>query len=178
MIITGDQFMLHAIGDYITQSDWMANEKTKRWFPAACHATLYSLPFLALSPSAAAFAVIIATHYLIDRYRLARYVVWAKNWLSPPVWWRKEMGGTWSSSSPQIAMTWQLFTFHTLPTPPEPPIEISTITKMIKRSNLPFSVCSITGYPPDRPAWLAFWLLIISDNILHVCINGAALRWL
>lgn len=183
-MITGDQLMLHAIGDYITQSDWMANEKTKRWFPAACHATLYSLPFLALSPSPAAFAVIIGTHYLIDRYRVARYVVWAKNWLSPPVWWRKEMGGYWTSASIDTAENWQrmIGVQRTVGWTPEAmtnfPDDLKAIVTMVHRANLPFSVCSVTGYPPERPAWLAFWLLIIADNILHVCINGAALRWL
>lgn len=174
MIITGDQFMLHVIGDYITQSDWMASEKTKRWFPAACHATVYSLPFLALSPSLAAFAVITGTHYLIDRYRLARYVVWAKNWMSPLVWWRKDMGRGWTLSSNQTAAEWHLWNSQ-LGSPPD---DLKSIVKMLRRSNLPFEACSATGYPPERPAWLAFWLLIIADNICHICINGAALRWL
>jgi hypothetical protein len=43
-MITADQILIHAIGDYILQSDWMANEKTKRWFPAACHALVYQDP--------------------------------------------------------------------------------------------------------------------------------------
>lgn len=29
------QLLLHMWGDYLTQSDWMANEKTKRFIPAA-----------------------------------------------------------------------------------------------------------------------------------------------
>ncbi len=33
-------------------------------------------------------------------------------------------------------------------------------------------------YPPDRPPWLAVWLLIIADNVMHVLINGLALRYL
>lgn len=126
-MITADQLVCHAIGDYILQSDWMASEKTKRHFAAWIHALTYFLPFLALSPSWPAFAVIVTTHALIDRYRLARYIVWAKNWLGP---------------------------------------------------NRPWSECVATGYPADRPAWLAVWLMIIADNILHVLINGAALRWL
>lgn len=126
-MITADQLVLHAIGDYLLQSDWMAINKTKRLTPAVVHAFVYALPFLVLRPSLTAWAVIFATHALIDRYRLARYVVWAKNWLGP---------------------------------------------------NRPWAECSATGYPKDRPDWLTVWLLIAADNILHVVINGIALRFL
>jgi hypothetical protein len=74
------QLILHLIGDYITQTDWMAKNKTKSHVAAAAHALVYSLPFLLLSPSWLAFALILGTHFLIDRYRLARFVVFAKNW--------------------------------------------------------------------------------------------------
>lgn len=73
------QLILHLIGDYVTQSDWMANNKTKRHWPAFVHAVVYSLPFLVLQPSELAFWVILGTHFLIDRYRLARFVVRWKN---------------------------------------------------------------------------------------------------
>jgi hypothetical protein len=82
-MITADQILAHLVGDYILQSHWMATEKTKRHLAAWLHALCYSLPFLFLRPSPAALVVIIATHALIDRYRLARYVVWVKNFLAP-----------------------------------------------------------------------------------------------
>lgn len=126
-MITADQLLAHAIGDYVLQSDWMANEKTKRSLAALAHVICYSVPFLFLSPSMAALIVIAGTHFAIDRWRLARYVVWAKNWLG---------------------------------------------------TNKPWAECSGTGYPSDRPAWLAVWLLIIADNIMHVLINGLALKYL
>lgn len=127
MLVSADQLLAHAFGDYVLQSDWMAREKTSRLSVALMHALVYSLPFLALQPSLAAWLVIVATHALIDRFRLARYLVWAKEWLSPT----------------------------------RPP---------------PLAECP-TGYGPDKPPWLAVWLLIIADNTLHVAINGAALRW-
>ena len=74
------QIILHLIGDYLTQTDWMAKNKTKSSAAAGAHAVVYALPFLMLSPSAPAFAVILLTHFVIDRYRLARFVVFAKNW--------------------------------------------------------------------------------------------------
>lgn len=130
-MITGDQLLAHAVGDYVLQSDWMANEKTKKSVAAAAHVLAYVLPFLVLTWSVPALAVIAGTHFVIDRWRLARFVVWAKNWLAPR-----------NGRTP------------------------------------PWSACAVTGCPPDRPAWLAVWLLIIADNTMHVAINGAALAWL
>lgn len=132
-MITADQLVAHAIGDYVLQSDWMANEKTKQHVAAAVHAFVYTLPFVLLTgnpnePKAwHALAIIMSTHFLIDRYRLARFVVFGKNFLAPRTVWP-----TWAD-------------------------------------------CAATGYPSARPPWLAVWLLIIADNILHVMINGIAL---
>ena len=127
-----EQLILHLFGDYVTQSDWMAQNKTKAHLPAFCHALVYSLPFLLLTGFSVhgrwAWWVIFRTHFFIDRYRLARYIVWFKNFLGP--------------------------------------------------GNLPWRECTATGYPPDRPAWLAVWLLIAADNTMHLVINYAALRWL
>ncbi|MCF1193601.1 hypothetical protein LRR18_18600, partial [Mangrovimonas sp. AS39] len=51
----------------------------KRWLPAVIHGLTYTIPFLFLTLSPLALLVIAGTHMVIDRYRLARYVVWAKN---------------------------------------------------------------------------------------------------
>jgi hypothetical protein len=129
-LITADQLLAHAVGDYILQSHWMATEKTKQSLAALCHALTYVLPFFFLRPSGWAFVVIVGTHFVIDRWRLARFVVFAKNRLAPMDGW-----ATWEYSKG-------------------------------------------TGYPQDAPAWLSVWLLIIADNILHVSINGLALKYL
>ena len=110
--------------------------------PALAHAVVYTLPFLLLRPSLLAFTVILWTHFLIDRYRLARYLVWAKNFLAP---------------------RWMSVPFDRPGT---------------MERNRPWRDCAATGYPADRPAWLAVWLMIFADNILHVVINGVALRYL
>jgi hypothetical protein len=123
-----EQLLLHLIGDYLTQTNWMATEKTKRNSAAILHATVYSIPFLLVYQSIAAYFVIGVTHFFIDRYRLARYVVYAKNLITEP--------------------------------------------------RLKWADCSATGYHRNTPQWLAFWLLIITDNTLHLCINYAAIRWL
>lgn len=84
-MFTADQLVAHAVGDYIIQSHWMATEKTKQNFAAAVHAVTYTLPFLLISQNPAALSAICGSHFLIDRYRLARFVVWAKNGMRGPV---------------------------------------------------------------------------------------------
>jgi hypothetical protein len=78
-----EALLAHLAGDYVLQSDWMASEKTRRWWPAVVHAIVYSLPFLLITQSPWALLVIGGTHAVLDRFRLARYVVWAKNLIGP-----------------------------------------------------------------------------------------------
>lgn len=166
------QLLAHLFGDYILQSDWMAQNKTKNSDAAIVHALIYSLCFVPLllfgarhswipqivdyPVNVAAWLVIFSTHFLIDRFRLARYVVWAKNWLGAPllpVTDFKNGGVRFYSESDGSGG-----------------IESKAI-------NYPISICP-TGYPPATPIWLSTWLLIIADNTLHLAINYAALRWL
>jgi len=84
-MFTADQIVAHLVGDYLTQSHWMATCKTKRWLPAAIHAAIYTATFVLLTRHVSALLVIGGTHYLIDRYRLARFVVWIKNGCSGAV---------------------------------------------------------------------------------------------
>lgn len=120
-LFTADQLVAHAVGDYILQSDWMADNKTKQHFAAAVHAITYTLPFLLITQSPAALATICGSHFVVDRWRLARFVVWLKN-------------GPW----------------------------------------LPLTA---TGYQDSKPPFLAIWLLIIADNIVHVVCNALAIHF-
>lgn len=88
--------LAHLAGDYLLQSDWMAQEKTRRWLPAWAHAIVYGLPFLIITQSPVALATIVITHAIIDHYRLARHVVWVKNFLAPRRYWHpwSECSGT------------------------------------------------------------------------------------
>lgn len=143
------QLILHLLGDYVFQTDWMAKNKGRSSFAAGAHALAYSVPFLFLpiwlndlqqwlapitgktytpfeTCSLTAFLVILLTHFFIDRYGLARYVVYFKNWTTQP--------------------------------------------------SLRFADCSATGYHKDTPPWLAVMLLIVADNTLHLLINFLALK--
>lgn len=98
--------LLHLIGDYVTQSDWMATNKTKSSFAAAVHATLYALPFLFIGSRSAVF-IIWFTHLWIDRFRLARYVVFAKNFLGRPFpKWEDCKATGYPSSVPSWMSVW------------------------------------------------------------------------
>ncbi len=102
-----EQLILHLVGDYLTQSDWMAQNKTKRTWPALCHVVVYSLPFLLIG-SLTAVAAILVSHFFVDRFRLARYVVWAKNWLGPGYHPWKECSDTGFINVPIWMSTWLL----------------------------------------------------------------------
>jgi hypothetical protein len=77
-----EQLLLHLVGDYLTQSHWMAVQKVKSTWAASCHALVYSIPFLLIG-SPLAVLVILVTHLFMDRFRLAKYVTWAKNQIGP-----------------------------------------------------------------------------------------------
>lgn len=102
------QLILHLIGDYVTQSNWMAQRKTVSTWAAFCHATVYALPF-ALIASLNAWLVIWLSHLLIDRFRLARFVVYAKNQVSPKAFrhpWSECSATGYHKDSPQWLAVW------------------------------------------------------------------------
>jgi len=125
----------HGMGDYVLQSNWMALEKTRRWVVAAAHGALYTVPFVFLVAVNSvvvwlvALALIGGTHAVLDRYRVARFVIYGKNLIAPPS---------------QIR---------------------------------PWSECRETGFPPEAPEYLARWLLIIVDNLIHILINTLVIIW-
>lgn len=114
-------FVAHLVGDYLFQTHDMATKKVSSAWWAFLHALTYSLAILIFFPTAGylTMVVIYATHFLIDRFRLARYVCWFKNGARGPV--------------------------------------------------------TATGFPDGTPAFLSVWLLIITDNLIHILINWFAL---
>lgn len=117
----------HFLGDYVLQTDWMAQLKTQRWLPAIAHGVTYTLPFLLVTRSPLALLVIGGTHILIDHWRLAKHVIWFKNQFAPRAF-----------------------------RPPH----------------------TATGYSDQMPPWMAVWLMIIVDNLIHLGINAASVVWL
>ncbi len=73
-----EQLLAHLFGDYILQSGKMAVEKSRSWGWAVFHVSLYILPFLLLTRNPVALAIIGGTHLLIDRFSLAKYIMYFK----------------------------------------------------------------------------------------------------
>lgn len=103
--------LAHLVGDYLLQSHWMACEKTKRWWPAVAHAATYTVPYIFITQSVWALLTIGITHAVIDRYRLAKHVVWFKNQLAPKAFrpsWKNSRSTGYPSETPVWMATWLL----------------------------------------------------------------------
>lgn len=77
-----EQFLLHGIGDYLIQNDWMALNKKKPGLlgslACATHCVTYSLPFLLIG-SWQAMAMILISHFVIDRWKLVDWFLAVRN---------------------------------------------------------------------------------------------------
>lgn len=111
------QLLLHLWGDYITQNAWMATTKVKNtlegYIACVIHCLIYTFPFIVfLNLSPLAVSVIFGTHFILDKWRVAKWFIQLKD------------GAT------------------------------------------------------EQPPYIAFWLLVITDNIFHITINYLSIRYL
>lgn len=151
-----DPVLAHFVADWVFQSQWMASSKTSRWLPAAVHVAVYGAVFALLVPAARSWpvlAVVVGTHYLIDRYRLARHVNWAANFIAP--WRDTKVPGT-GEDDPRTGIGLHVW----------------------RSANPPWSECSTYGSPPGTPDHIGFIVMVTIDQIMHLVVNWAALRWL
>lgn len=157
-MITGDQILCHMIGDYLLQSDWMAQRKAKSWVVANVHALTYTIPFAVMlwlqgtqwEKMWLALVLIECTHFFIDHTRLARYVCWLKNFLAP----------RWIETERVLEKRTTA-------------VGVSSVKEFPYRlRNYKWEDCKDTGYYKGNPVWLNVWLMIIADNTLHVLCNG------
>lgn len=129
------QILVHLVGDYLLQNDWMASTKKDlgREGALACsvHVVLYTLPFLVLTRSVCALLVILLTHWLIDRTRVISWFIWLRNQFAP-----KDFRYSWGQA----------------------------------RGN--------AGHSANRAPYMAVWLMIIADNVVHLLINALAIGYL
>ena len=95
--------LLHLIGDYILQTEYMAQNKTKSNWVALIHAITYSLPFPFICPSKY-WLIIVVSHYFIDRYRLPVYLIRLKNMVK----WKIPSGENYgfNPNTPPWLSTW------------------------------------------------------------------------
>lgn len=135
MVVNFAPVLIHLIADYYVQNDWMAlNKKKPGWlgtWACAVHCLTYTLPFLLVTQSWKALAVIGLTHFLIDRTQLVAWLIWAKNSI-----YAGELRCSWAEA----------------------------------KTN--------SGFHPSRPAFIAVWIGIITDNTFHLILNALALNYL
>lgn len=113
--------LAHLLGDYVLQTDSMAQRKVASWRWALTHAAMYSVPYAALAfvlhgrvdwAWAATVLVIGGTHAVIDRYRLAKHLVWLVNHTLPHddrdryPWAEARENQGYRASSPAWMRTW------------------------------------------------------------------------
>jgi hypothetical protein len=74
----------HMVGEYVTQTDWMAARKLLDWRPRLAHVALYTAGFVAVAaqahmglPRAAAFLLAVGgPHFVVDCRRWASGATW------------------------------------------------------------------------------------------------------
>jgi len=102
--------LAHLVGDYILQTHWMATQKTSHWWPAIAHGVTYTLPYMLVTQSPLALLVIGGTHIIIDRFRLAKHLMWFKNQFAPkafrPTWAEASVNGGYAASTPAWMAIW------------------------------------------------------------------------
>lgn len=179
------ELLCHLFGDYVFQNHWMANTKTSSSAAALLHASIYALPFLLLTLNWKVLLVIWATHFIIDRFRLARYwvdfygvgksgrvlafVMRARGYVLGEVEVKPgcEVGGR-QGAPPPVETRWVLATVFRK--------TAGDLVKPAERNRR--LLASSLPYVADAPSWLGVWLLILVDNTFHLCINHLALAYL
>ena len=137
------QLIVHGVGDFYSQSDWMAMNKPKATLPCLVHVLLYTACFLFLTINWKALLLIAVSHFIIDRWHtLLKRLIWLKNHIGP----------TWSY--PEFKYCQATGYYDDAPHNPNKPDE-ATISK----------------FGPPRYYCVTQWLYIICDNLLHLLCN-------
>lgn len=74
-----EQLIAHLIGDFWLQNDWMAVNKKKVFPIAILHSMIYTIPFILITRSILALAVICITHAIIDGTEIVKRLNQVKN---------------------------------------------------------------------------------------------------
>lgn len=171
------ELIAHLFGDYVVGQDhWMAGAKASSWRAAAAHALLYTLCFLFVTRSPLAILVILSTHFVIDRYRLAKH--WCDFWgVGKPGLIANGRFARWvdrldardadarATEAYEAKLAYWLVNFK---------LGVQTLAERPHPGG-PIGPRGVAGPAPD---WLAAWLMIIVDNSAHLLINHLAIAHL
>lgn len=143
-----EQLLVHILGDYALQSDWMASNKSKKSFPCLIHVLIYTACFLIITTSWKALLVIGLTHFIIDRWNIIlKRLIWLKNHFPTgkyPPFEFCDTSGYYDDS----------------------------------QYNTNKNIYNYIEYSNPRNHEITWWLYIIHDNFLHLLINFLALKYL
>lgn len=86
-MFTAPQLVAHLVGDYLLQSHDMATRKISNFWYALYHALWYAVPFVFIVGfgwhTIIPIGLIVLTHAIIDRTRIPRLLIVAKNYMWP-----------------------------------------------------------------------------------------------
>lgn len=150
-----EQLLLHAIGDYWLQSDWMAMNKSKKSWNCFVHCLIYTSLFLFLTFSWKALAFIFVTHFLIDRFPII---------IRTLIYWKNHFPNGYPAS------TFCESTGYYDDSPYNRGKYSNDAEKAVMEDP------RVWGKP--RHFFITIWLYIISDNTLHLLCNFIALKYL
>jgi hypothetical protein len=145
-----EQLLVHLLGDFIGQSDYMALNKSKKTIPCLVHVLIYTSCFLLLTTSWKALVFIGVTHFILDRWHTPlRRLIWSKGHLNP----------TFSYPPFEYCNTTGYYD--------DSPYNTGTPTQT-----------DIEKFGKPRHFFLTMWLYIIHDNFIHLVCNYLALAYL
>lgn len=103
MILFNYLFIGHLIGDFLFQTNWMAMNKSKKWFPLLTHCVVYTLMIFSLAffggftLPLSAIGLIFVSHVILDK---RVFVEW---------WVRTIMGSSGDASNWLLVVVDQVF---------------------------------------------------------------------
>lgn len=142
--------LIHILGDFFGQSDWMAMNKNKNNTAAAVHVLIYTSCFLLLTFSWKALLLIGLSHYIIDRH--------GHYYLKRLIWLKQH--------------------FPLGKYPPFRLCDTTGYYDDSPYNSYPSNKHTLQRYGQPRHREITWWLYIIQDNALHLFFNFIALAFL
>lgn len=96
--------LAHLVGDYVLQTHYEACEKVNHWAPAITHAAKYTAAFLPITRNPKALLTIGVTHAILDHYRLAKHVNWARNQVAPAEYRAQDLSNAGSPEAVPVGL--------------------------------------------------------------------------
>lgn len=155
-----EQLLAHIFGDYVLQSDYLAQNKNKQSIPCLVHVLIYTSIFLLFTTSWKALLVIGGTHFIIDRFPgIIKKLIWWKNHINPNL------------SYAPYRLCNMTGCFDNIKN------ELNNDIYVKKFAENQKSTDPIEVFHP-RLNYITAWLYIITDNFFHLTINYLAIKYL